>query len=154
MKRGRKRSQEVTSCNDPTPQPRHTKPLGANARNACRVITGGGIEGGGNRVRDGTVVGSEGGVSTCGGSEGGVAVTGGTEFVVATSGGSEGGLAVTGGSEVGVGGGSEGGVGVTGGTEVGVGTSRINEGDPNEEEEENLAETSDAAIDKAKYVMK
>lgn len=75
----KKRSQEVTPCNDPTPQPRHTKPLGANTRYASGAVTGGGSEGGRNGVGAGTAVGSEGGVSTGGGSEGGVVVTGGTE---------------------------------------------------------------------------
>lgn len=54
---------------------------------------------------------------------------------------------------VATGGGSEGGLAVTGETEVGVGTSRRNEGDPNEKEEENLAETSGDVFDKGKSVV-
>ncbi|XP_026455318.1 protein MAIN-LIKE 1-like [Papaver somniferum] len=65
----KKRSQEVTPCSDPTPQPRHTKPLVANARNASGVVTDGESEGGGNGV----------GAETAKGSEGVLVVTGGTE---------------------------------------------------------------------------
>ncbi|XP_026413749.1 uncharacterized protein LOC113309534 [Papaver somniferum] len=87
--RRKKISQGVTRCNVPTPQPNHTKPLGANARNASGVVTGGGNEGG---VATGG--GNKGGVATGGGSEAGVATGGGTDGGVVTGGGNEGTIVV------------------------------------------------------------
>ncbi|XP_026450124.1 circumsporozoite protein-like isoform X2 [Papaver somniferum] len=88
----KRRSAEVTPSSEPTPQPRHGKPLGANARNTSEgvlVITGGND---GVSLTGGNKGGGETGGNKGGGNQGEV-VSGTNE------GGGNDGLAVTGGNE-------------------------------------------------------
>ncbi|XP_026431856.1 uncharacterized transmembrane protein DDB_G0289901-like [Papaver somniferum] len=141
-------SVEVTPSSEPPPQPRHVKPLGANAKNTSKLGVGGVSEGvlaisGGNK---GGVSGGNHGVAVNGGNEGG-GVTDGNEGEVVVGneagrneGGGNQGVAVTGGNEAG---GNQG-VGVTGGNEAGG-----NQGVVFTE----VGTSSDASLDKSKAVV-